>query len=150
MSKSNYRNQPNPNKHKARSLQVTLFEYSIHWAQGDLTEKIGSCIFFRRSKEGSSILVHMVKTGSIMMAQSDVLSVLLKMNNVAMRKNATRAAKIRQLLKVPSIQNSFGKSDLEALETKIKEMETRRNNKNAATKEGDEPEEENEEEASRL
>ena len=109
-----------------------LFTYSIHWAEGTLTEKIGSCLWIRRSVQGCTILVQLVNTGAIVNSSSEVLSILLKQQNMAMRKNATKTAKIRQLLKASSVVEQCSKDQISKLEGLLSELEAKRNKKNGA------------------
>ena len=127
-------------------MQVVLYDYSVHWADGPLTEKIGSSLFLRRSARGCKILVHLVKSGGILSITSECLSVLLKLENMPLKKNATKTSKVRCLLKANSVVQECSKDELSKVELAVSQLEAKRNKKNAT--EAEEPEEEYGDEAS--
>ena len=77
---------------------------------------------------------------------SECLSVLLKLENMPLKKNATKTSKIRCLLKATSVVQECSKDELSKVELAVSQLEAKRNKKNAT--EAEEPEEENGDEAS--
>ena len=80
----------------------------------------------------------------IMQIKGDSLTELLRMYQVNVRKTSTKAAKIRELMKIPSVIQACPEAHLLKIESRLAEMEARRNKKHEAA--NDEQEDENVEE----
>ena len=73
----------------------------------------------------------LVKTHRILSVTSYSLSMLLLFYGLNIRRNATKASKIRALLKTSVVTDSCRQNCLDALEAKLVQSEEKRNRKNA-------------------
>ena len=97
--------------------------------QDKLTEKIGTSCLIRRSVCGEDILIFLLRTGEILKTQSDTLSKILQLEGTNVRKNLSKAGKIRLIMKLPRIQAVLPEETLGRLEEKLQEMEKKNKKK---------------------
>ncbi|CAE7852610.1 ASAH1, partial [Symbiodinium microadriaticum] len=127
--------------------KVQVFPYTMHWVEGSLATKLGSCCLLRRSVAGRSLLLDLILTGEIVKVTSESLSKMLKIQDVSCRKNATKSAKIKALLEQPSIKEAVAQERIVELLAILKDLDDKRRKKKPEDEdEGDrdpcEPEEE--------
>ena len=87
---------------------------------------MGSCLFLRRSKNGHSLLVALLRSLQISKISSDCLSQLLRVHNVNMRKTATKLCKIRALCNIETVMKDLTTEEVTAVEAMLKEMESKK------------------------
>ena len=119
-----------------------MFDFTIHWMKGAITHKMGTCCLLRRSFNGSSILVWLILSAKILGVTADALTQFLHYYSVNLRKNTTKATKIRALLKLPQVISECSREKLDAIEALLVAAEEKRCKKNAT----EEPEEEHDKE----
>ena len=99
-----------------QAAEVTIFDYTLHWLQGNLTAKMGSSCIIRRAHAGCSLLVALFRSSKIVAVSSEALSQLMQMNGVQMRKNATKASKIRALMRLEAVAANCKRELLDKVE----------------------------------
>ncbi|CAE7358907.1 hemA, partial [Symbiodinium sp. CCMP2592] len=114
--------------------EARVFDYTLHWATGPLVMKVGLACFLRRSMQGVSVLVFLMKTAAILKLTSDNLSCLLQRYDVVTRKNCTKSFKIRQLMKVQEVTAACTAEQLESLDQKLNELDAKRRKDKSAQK----------------
>ena len=130
---------------------MKVYDYTMHWCKGAMTRKLGSCCLLRRCLAGLDLLSALVRSHRILTVTSHCLSMFLNACGQNMRKNATKAAKIRALIKTSSMRENCNEQCLQALELKLQASEEQRNKKNAkSTPEDAEEEDDGPDEESRL
>ena len=117
------------NQSQSPSMQVQVYDYTIHWLRGDLTRKMGSCCMLRRNFSGCSILVYLMRTTAILKISAEALGHFLSYHRISIRKSSTKAAKIRALMKAPEIQEKCSQEILDRMEALLVAIEERRNKK---------------------
>ena len=102
-----------------------------------------SCCILRRAYEGDSLLLTLMKTSLILLASSDSLTQLLRMHGLQLRKNSTKSAKIRALMKLESITKHCNEQILAKIEAALQanDEKRRKNQKGTTTEAADEDEE---------
>ena len=110
-------------------LEVCVYDYTCHLTTGNLADKMGSCLFIRRSLKGHSCLISLLRTMNVFKVSSDSLSHLLKAHHVSMRKTATKICKIRELAKLDTVMKDLTPEEATALENKLQEMESKKKKK---------------------
>ena len=118
-----------------------MFQYTLHFVQGQMAEKNGGCMLIRRSCAGQDVVLFMIRSGDITTLTSDTLSKLLHLEGAGARKTISKAAKIRHLMKLNRVTENVPSEFLVGLETKLQEMEKKRKNKNETEKSAREDEE---------
>ena len=103
-----------------------MYDYTCHSTTASLADKMGCSLFLRRSKEGHSCLIALLRSLDIFNISSDCLTHLLKAHHVNMRKTATKLCKIRALAKVDSVMKDLTPEQATALETKLVELESKK------------------------
>ena len=121
---------------------MQVHDFTIHWTKGAITRKMGTCCILRRSFEGCSILVWLVKSTKILNVSGEALEKFLKYNNLNVRKNSTKSAKIRALMKLPQIVQECQQSTLDRLEALLVAAEERRSKKNTTSQKDEDQEDE--------
>ena len=106
--------------------EVLVYDYTIHFTAGSLADKMGCCMFFRRSFKGFSLLAALLRNLDIARIPSDSLTQLLKVHNINMRKTATKVCKIRSLCQVETVLKDLSAEEVKALEELMKNMESKK------------------------
>ena len=89
---------------------------------------------------GRSLLVDLVKTRKVIKLTAAVLQQLLSSFGVASRKNATKSFKIKLLLKIPEVEQSCSKQELDDLIKFLDNMDKKRAQKNHKNDDAEEEE----------
>ena len=122
--------------------KVKIFDYTVHWARGSMTRKLGSCCLLRRSCSGMDLLLALMRSHRIMNVSSHALSMFLSAYGLNVCKNATKATKIRSLLTLESVKQFCKQEELDCLEAKLLASEERRNKKSSSNHADDDDEDE--------
>ena len=122
-----------------------IFEYTVHWLKGPLTTKMRTSCIIRRSYTGCSLLVSLFRSSKIVGVSSEALSHLMQMNGIAMRKNATKASKIRALMRLQSVTEHCKQELLDKVEALLVLAEESRAKKKKGSKDGGENADDDEE-----
>ena len=103
-----------------------VYDYTIHFTNGSLADKMGCCMFFRRSFKGFSLLTALLRNLDIARVPSDCLTQLLKVHSINMRKTATKVCKIRSLCQVETVLKDLSAEEVKGLEELLKNMESKK------------------------
>ena len=125
--------------------KVGCFQYTVHTCSGQLAQKLGCNVLFRRAVNAEPVVVSLVRSHEITKISSDNLSMILNMYNSKLRKNATKTQKIRTLLSLAVITDSVSKETIDGLVALLDKLDEQRKKKNASTNPDDDEDEELEE-----
>ncbi|CAE7513660.1 unnamed protein product, partial [Symbiodinium natans] len=136
------RRDPLQNGEQVKALMVEVFDYTLHSACSRLTAKLDNTLLFRRSMSGHTLLTSLMRDKTILKVNSDVLTKLLDNCGVRIRRNSTKSAKIRGLMRLPEVTAFCRPEELEDLEKALEEHDKRRRKKRGGDNDdGDEDEE---------
>ena len=102
-----------------------MFTYTEHFLEGKITAKIGTNCLIRRSSNSDDILLFLLKHGDLMKITSDTLTKLLQTHGESVRKNLSKANKIRQILKMEHVKNGLSHDKIELVLAQLEDMEKR-------------------------
>ena len=112
-------------------FQAVVYNFTMHWANGRLADKLGSCLLLRRSSEGQSVLLSLLSTHKILQLSASSLTEFLKHNGTSLKALSTKTAKIRALMRLPFMSERLSDHCKEALEKKLQEMDKKQKAKPA-------------------
>ncbi|CAE7876260.1 unnamed protein product, partial [Symbiodinium sp. KB8] len=126
--------------------QVACYSYTVHCCSNALASKFGSSIIFRRAAQPKPLVVQLILSRDICSATSENLSKILNIYGSRLRKNASKTAKIKAILKLDAVKNYISEQDAKDIEKKCDEMDVKRRAR-SANAEQDEDEDEEQPEA---
>ena len=94
--------------------------------KGALTAKMRSSCVLRRSFRGHGPLVPLFRSLKILAISSDALSNLMNLRGIHMRKNATKASKIRALAQLQFVKAECKQETLDKIESTLLSIEENR------------------------
>ena len=103
--------------------------------KGALTAKMRSSCVLRRSFRGHGPPVSLFRSLKILAISSDGLSNLMNLHGIHMRKNATKASKIRALAQLQFVKAECKQETLDKIESTLLSIEENRAKKKKNTKE---------------
>ena len=117
-----------------------MHQYSLHFCDVDTSEKVGSNLILRRSLKPDPLVVALMRTKGIVKLTVDGLSRLMQEHQVPGRKTMTKAARIRELMRLSAVKDGLASEELTELETLLTKMDERRLKRTANEGEEDEGE----------
>ena len=125
---------------------MACYSYTVHCCSNALASKFGSSIIFRRAAQPKPLVVQLILSRDICSATSENLSKILNIYGSRLRKNASKTAKIKAILKLDAVKNYISEQDAKDIEKKCDEMDVKRRAR-SANAEQDEDEDEEQPEA---
>ena len=121
---------------------MKIYDYSIHVCDSSSAEMADSRVLLRRSCQPLDVLPALVKNRSILKVTVESLQKMLDCYKCPLRKTSSKSAKIRELLKLPCVQNNTSLEERNVIDRLLTEMDAKRNSKksknNAAEGDADE------------
>ena len=121
---------------------MSVHDYTLHWVDEGLSQKLCGHLLLRRAPKGWSLLVKLVKTTQIVKATSEALSQFLKHYKMSTRKNASKTCKIRNLMQLEEVTELCSEEELSRLNQVLDAMDEKQKKKSKNNDDSDEGEDE--------
>ena len=112
--------------------KVQVFDYTLHVCDGKTAELMSTRLLLRRSPTSCSILAALIKNHGILKISVEGLQKMLDFYKCHLRKNTTKSTKIRELMRLPEVQNCTTEQHRNKIEKLLTEMDAKRNKKHNA------------------
>ena len=110
---------------------MQVFPYSLHVSDAATAERCGARLLLRRSVQGLPMLAAIVKSADVVKASADALQRLLTHYQVALKKNSTKSAKIKELLKLEIVLKYTTTEERQTVLDILTAMDNKRNKRQA-------------------
>ena len=106
-----------------------MYKYTLHVCDGRVAESAGTRLLIRLGNNALSILAALINSTELVRMTADSLQRMNEEYNCNIRKNSTKSAKIRELLKVKEVLEQTTAEERDRVERILQEMDEKRTKK---------------------